>query len=68
MAQNINCEIIHEVLTDVLIFFIKINSESDIKDAINFIWKTNSGLRLKPDWHYNRGEQNLSFELWLSGH
>ena len=49
------------------LFLISITNESDINDAIDFIWKGKSGLRLKPDWDYPEGETNKSFELWLSG-
>ena len=41
--------------------------ESDISEAINFVWKSDTGLRLKPDWSYPEGELNKSFEQWLSG-
>ncbi len=49
------------------IYLIKINAESDISKAIDFIWKENGGLRLKPDWSYPENEINKSFEQWLSG-
>jgi len=49
-------------------FLISITNESDINDAIDFIWRDDTGLRLKPDWDYQEGETNKSFEQWLSGH
>lgn len=48
-------------------FLINITNGSDINEAIDFIWRSDSGLRLKPDWNYPAGESNKSFELWLNG-
>ena len=47
-------------------FLIKIASESDISDSIDFIWRNSTGLRLKPDWIYTKDDPNKSFEQWLS--
>jgi hypothetical protein len=66
-AQDISSEIIAEKIKDVAFYIIKIINENDIHEAINFIWKSNNGLRLKPDWSYEKGENNKSFEQWLSG-
>jgi hypothetical protein len=49
-------------------FLINITNGSDINEAIDFIWRNDSGLRLKPDWTYPDKESNKSFELWLNGH
>lgn len=69
LAQNINCEVKRISLEPELrnMFLIIITSEKDIKFTIDFIWKTESGLRLKPDWSYPIGQVNTSFELWLNG-
>ena len=48
------------------IYLIKTANIREIEDAIDFIWKSESGLRLKPDWNYPEGETNKSFELWLN--
>lgn len=48
-------------------FLISITNGSDINEAIDFIWRSGSGLRLKPDWTYPDKESNHSFELWLNG-
>ncbi len=72
LAQHINCELKkiafeHELeLTSMYLLFI--SNVKDINTATDFIWKGDSGLRLKPDWSYEEGESNKSFELWLSGH
>lgn len=68
LAQNINCEIKKIASEGVDMFLISITNERDIKAAIDFIWESDTGLRLKPDWSYPDGETNKSFELWLSGH
>ena len=47
---------------------LNITNDSDIIDAIDFIWRSKTGLRLKPDWTYSEDEKNKSFEQWLSGH
>ena len=49
------------------ILLIKAANNNEIEEAIEFIWKSESGLRLKPDWSYPEGEKNKSFEHWLSG-
>ncbi|MBI1933308.1 MAG: hypothetical protein HYS24_12295 [Ignavibacteriales bacterium] len=67
VAQNINCEMKNENLSEFEMFLIKIINTEDINDAVNFIWKSNTGLRLLPDWSYSFGETNKSFEQWLSG-
>ncbi len=68
LAQNINCEIKKTVIEDSIMYLILITNDKDVETAINFIWKSSNGLRLKPDWAYPKGEKNKSFELWLSGH
>jgi hypothetical protein len=68
LAQNIYSEIKKINLGNEIVFLLKIANESDITDSIDFIWRNNSGLRLKPDWIYPKGEINKSFEQWLSGH
>ena len=70
LAQHINCEVkrINLELELKSMFLIFITNEREIKMAIDFIWKSDSGLRLKPDWSYPDSKTNKSFELWLSGH
>ena len=70
IAQHINCEVKRISLEPELksMFLISITNEREIKMAIDFIWKSNDGLRLKPDWNYSKGVTNKSFEQWLIGH
>ena len=67
LAQNIYSEVKKINLDNKEMFLIRIADESDISDSMDFIWRNNSGLRLKPDWIYPESENNRSFELWLSG-
>jgi hypothetical protein len=68
IAQHISSEINKIELGSQIFFLIKNLNDKDVNDAIDFIWRSNNGLRLKPDWAYSKGEKNKSFELWLSGH
>lgn len=67
-AQNIASELKSINLGNIEMLLLNITNDSDIIDAIDFIWRSNTGLRLKPDWTYPNGEKNKSFEQWLSGH
>ncbi len=67
LAQNIYSEIKRIYLGNKETYLLNIANESDIADSIDFIWRNNTGLRLKPDWIYPKGENNKSFDLWLSG-
>jgi hypothetical protein len=67
-AQNISASVQLRNLGKINMFFLVVNNQKDVNEAINFIWKSDTGLRLKPDWSYPQGESNKSFEQWLSGH
>ena len=67
LAQHINSEIKTISAASKKLFALRIMNESDIEDAVNFIWQSLDGLRLKPDWVYPEGEKNASFEQWLGG-
>lgn len=68
LAQQINCEITNVSFENEVLFLIIITNKIEVQNAIEFIWKGDGGLRLKPDWHYDKGEKNKSLEQWLSGH
>jgi len=68
LAQQISSEVKTIVFEEIKLFLVNIPNEKDINDAIDFIWRDDTGLRLKPDWNYPEGETNKSFEQWLSGH
>ncbi|OGU71013.1 MAG: hypothetical protein A2V93_02645 [Ignavibacteria bacterium RBG_16_34_14] len=67
IAQHLNSEIKNIGFGKENMFLINITNGSDINEAIDFIWRSDSGLRLKPDWTYPDRETNKSFELWLNG-
>lgn len=67
LALLINSEIKNIALADDKMFVLKISKEDEINEAIDFIWRSESGLRLKPDWDYERGKINRSFNQWING-
>ena len=67
VAQQISSEVKKIGFEEQEIFLVRISNEADVNDAIDFIWRSNTGLRLKPDWTYPDREINKSFELWLNG-
>jgi hypothetical protein len=62
LAQNIASSIGTIQLEDSTLLLTKINNKQDTGEAIDFIWRKETGLRLKPDWSYPFGEPNKSFE------
>ena len=67
MAQNIITVTSRKKLEGREIQILIAGNEKDTRNAVNFIWKSKDGLKLKPDWVYRNGTVNLSFEQWLSG-
>lgn len=66
-AQNINSEVVTKILVNRKIQLLVVRDNNDVQDSINFIWKSKTGLCLKPDWTYPDRTVNLSFEQWLIG-
>jgi hypothetical protein len=67
LAQHLSSQVKNIGFGNEDMFLINITSDSDVNDAIDFIWRSDSGLRLKPDWTYPDNEANKSFEVWLNG-
>jgi hypothetical protein len=67
-AQNISTSVQTRNLSPKNMFLLYVNNQKDVNEAVNFVWKSDGGLRLKPDWTYPEGEVNKSFEQWLSEH
>ncbi|MDP2238364.1 MAG: hypothetical protein Q8J88_18195 [Bacteroidales bacterium] len=67
LAQNIASAIGKVELENNVLLLIKIQNIIDISDAMDFIWRKEKGLKLKPDWTYPDGEANKSFEQWVNG-
>jgi hypothetical protein len=66
-AQNIPSSIGNVELENQILLLIKIHHAKDVAEAMDFIWRKEGGLRLKPDWSYAEGEPNISFEKWITG-
>ncbi len=54
-------------MDDFRMYQIIVPEKSHISQAMDFIWRSNDGLRLQPDWAYPVGESNASFEKWMNG-
>lgn len=67
LAQNIASVTVKIELEEGILLLIRIDNEKDIGEAMDFIWRINNGLRLKPDWSYPDGDPNSSFEKWIIG-
>lgn len=67
LAQHINCEVKRLNSLKAEFLLLKITNAADINAAMDFIWRSVTGLRLIPDWSYPKGESNKSFEQWLNG-
>lgn len=68
LTQRITCELKEMKTNDRQLHLLRIADVADLAEAMDFIWRESSGLRLKPDWSYADGEINKSFEQWLGGH
>lgn len=67
LAQNIHSEIKKYSVKDTRLILVFVTNQTDVNPAIDFIWRSKSGLQLSTDWSYPAGEINKSFEHWLSG-
>ena len=66
-AQSISAEVKILNFSQKPLFLIKIVDATLINEAIDFIWRGKTGLKLEPDWDYPENEINKSFEKWLGG-
>jgi hypothetical protein len=66
LVQNIFSEIRVSNLEDKNLYLIFIQDLEEIEKAIDFIWREETGLRLKLDWYYSANKENESFNKWLS--
>jgi hypothetical protein len=67
LAQRIACEFRETTQDGKTLHLLRVAEGSGEREAMDFIWREGSGLRLKPDWSYAEGEVNRSFEQWLGG-
>ena len=66
LVQNVFSEIRISKLKEKSLYLIFIQNLEEKEKAIDFIWREESGLRLKLDWHYTTNNENESFNKWLS--
>jgi hypothetical protein len=67
LAQNIGTVIRKIEFDDNILLLLKTDNDSDTGEAMDYIWRKEGGLRLKPDWIYPEGEPNKSYEKWVNG-
>ena len=65
-VQNVLSEIRISNLKEKRLYLIFIQNLEEKEKAIDFIWREESGLRLKLDWQYSANKENESFNKWLS--
>ena len=63
-VHKIDSQILEKKLEGSLLFLIKISDKEKTGKAIDFIWKGEDGLKLKPDWYYSADKPNESYERW----
>lgn len=66
LVQNVFSEIRISNQKKKRLYLIFIQNLEEMEKAIDFIWREESGLRLKLDWHYSANKENESFNKWLS--
>ncbi len=65
-AQDIACEIQEKRLNESRLHLIRIAHSEKIAAAVDFIWRDDTGLKLRPDWNYPAGTANESFQRWVN--
>jgi hypothetical protein len=67
LVQNIHSVLKSYPIKNGELIVIKVTDQKDVNTAIDFIWRSKSGLRLKSDWSYPAGQKNKSVQFWLEG-
>jgi hypothetical protein len=65
LAQKIACELQETSLTEARRYLLHVAGHDKVEAALDFIWRDQSGLRLRPDWWYPAGSVNESFRKWV---
>jgi hypothetical protein len=65
-VQNISCEVREQELTERPLYLLYVPEPQEAEAAMDFIWRDDSGLRLKPDWRYPAGAENESIKRWTN--
>lgn len=63
-VQDIPCQISQVEAEIQGLFLLRIQIQHKINQAMDFIWRDDAGMRLKPDWYYEKGQVNRSFTKW----
>jgi len=63
-AQGILAEIDHQQLNPNTLHLPKIPDALRIEQCIDFIWRSEEGTQLQPDWRYPAGAVNEGFRRW----
>jgi hypothetical protein len=66
-AQGSASEIDQKHLEGTMLHMLRIADASRFAAAIDFIWRSEEGLKLQPDWHYPADARNESFGRWVNG-
>jgi len=67
VAQHIGCTLKETILRRNTLYLLKVDDAMELAEAMEFIWRSPSGLCLQPDWHYPMGSENKSFNKWING-
>ncbi len=66
-AQHIGCTLKEAGIRRMTLYLLKVQDVMELAEAMEFVWRGPSGLRLQPDWHYSIGSENASFNKWING-
>jgi hypothetical protein len=66
LAQNIGCEVREENVKETRLYLLHIVRAQDVEAAVDFVWRDQTGLRLRPDWWYPAEAENESFKRWVN--
>ena len=67
LTQHITCELKEAKYDGITLHLLRVADARESEEATDFIWRDDSGLRLRPDWHYSMGSENESFDKWING-
>jgi hypothetical protein len=65
LAQNIACEVYEQPLENGRLYLLRVPEPRKVEEAMDFIWRDDTGLKLQPDWSYPAGAENESFQRWV---
>ncbi|MFQ5651338.1 MAG: hypothetical protein ACE5IY_15485 [bacterium] len=64
-AQKIAAEITEKPLAAGRLYCLRVTDSARIAESIDFVWRHEDGLNLRPDWTYPADQENASFAKWL---